>query len=105
MYPFFATTDDHLSFNRNDVLIHLDENDRGFLRGRHRETGKEGWFPKELVREGVSTGLKIVNFIYFTPIHTEASLAGWNTQGEIGPYSLRRENHRISPRMKKNPYY
>ena len=54
MYPFLPSYEDQIPLSPNDVLLSEDEVDtNGWIKGKKRDSGEVGWFPKSYVREGV----------------------------------------------------
>lgn len=47
MYPYRAKKDDHLSFNKNDVIIVKEQQDMWWS---GELNGNMGWFPKSYVK-------------------------------------------------------
>lgn len=47
LYPYRAKKDDHLTFNKNDVIIVKEQED---LWWSGELNGNEGWFPKSYVK-------------------------------------------------------
>ena len=47
LYPYRAKKDDHLNFNKNDIIVVTDQQDMWWS---GELNGKTGWFPKSYVK-------------------------------------------------------
>ncbi|XP_056251650.1 intersectin-1 isoform X3 [Seriola aureovittata] len=76
LYPWRAKKDNHLNFNKNEIITVLEQQDMWWL--GELQTGQRGWFPKSYV--------KLISATMTAPAAGAVAARSKNTSGSVATY-------------------